>query len=176
MLFKPDFRFIPCAMHTNPLKEKWIILLIWLSIMKETVSKRQRVRYENLCELNCLLGGFETKNVLAKYNVLKVKNKCLHAFGTLNFFRINDLFLIDYNWYQSTIFCLFRAAIYLITKMHLASHCNVFFLQKKIVVSNSSRICAKTSYNDDLHGLQHLRLQLNIISQYIFQLRSKNKS
>ena len=32
----------------------------------------------------------------------------------------------------------------------------------------------KTSYNDDLHDLQHLRLQLTIISQYIFQLRSKN--
>ena len=41
--------------------------------------------------------------------------------------------LIDYYGYQSTIFCIFRTVIYLITKMHLTSHCNVYFFATEIL-------------------------------------------
>ena len=153
----------------------WSGYLSWRKLYR----KDDGVKYENVFELKGLVRGFDTKEARAKCNVPKFKNEFytfLISWVSLEwiFGSNNDSSLIDYYIYQSTIFCIFRTVIYLIKKDAWTSRCNVYFFCNR----NSSYLTApgyvrKTSYGDDVHDLQHLRLQINISSQYIFQSRSK---
>ena len=96
MLFKPDFRFIPCAIHINPLKEKWVFCWSGYLSWRKLHRKNKRVKYENLCEYKSLLDDFETKKFVQR-TIFQRSIISIYTFDTIILFY----FSIDYYGYQS---------------------------------------------------------------------------
>ena len=141
-LFKPDLRFIPSAIHTNPLKENEFFADLAIYHEGNCIEKTRGSNMKTCVNIK-VSQMILRLNSSCKVNVPKVNNKCLHVLNKLSFFGMNDSYWLL--WISINYILHFYDGIYLITKCiwhHIATSS---FLQQKFVVSNSSRICAKNN-------------------------------